>query len=209
MNDREAFDLYPEDNWVYDKKEIADIFEVGNGFLIPDAQEYCVKPRINLDGCSIGSRFVKNLEGFTVPDGHLWFEKLEGIHWTCDFFRDRNSWTMKNSYQGFPFENDHKKFYLWRRLDQETIIKHSLSFVIKKCFKVLVNIKTAPVVNFEFIGLNAIECHLRANTDPVEYKDIVPDWEGIYVNKQSMKEMGYAYIEDKENHPGRKGFWVK
>lgn len=209
MNDREAYDLYPEDNWVYDKTEIAKIFEVKCGHLIPDNKEYCVKPKMNLDGCSIGSRFVKNIEGFTVPEGHHWFEKLKGIHWTCDFFRDGNSWNMRNCFYGEMYPNDHTRFQFWKRLDQQTIMDNNLTLVLKTCMKVLHNIRSAPIVNFEFLGLKAIECHLRGNTDPVEYDVIIPDWDGIYRNKDQMIEQGYDYIVDKEDHPGRKGFWVK
>lgn len=209
MNDREAFYLYPEDNWVYDKTEIASVFEVDYGKLIPDDKEYCVKPKINLEGCSIGSKFVKNLEGFVVPEGLQWFEKLEGIHWTCDFIKTENGWEMMNIFSGVPFIRDHTKFQFWYTIDAERFEKNNLHLVMDPCQKILAEIKSAPVVNFEFIGTKAIECHLRGNTDPVEYDLIIPDWEGIYRDKQDMKEQGFIYIEDKQEHPGRKGFWVK
>lgn len=206
MNDQEAYELYPEDNWVYDKAEIAAFFKVRQGLLIPDDAEYCVKPRTNLEGCSIGSKFVRDLKGFTVPEGFCWFEKLEGIHWTCDFVKtEENGWLMTNPFKGVPYSKDHKRFQYWERLKSGDVEW----FDMNACVSVLHNIKKATVVNFEFIGGKAIECHLRGNTDPIEYDLIIPDWEGIYRNKEEMKEKGFIYLKDKENHPGRKGFWAK
>ena len=76
----------------------------------------------------------------------------------------------------------------------------------------LSEIKVAPIVNVEYIGNNIIEAHLRANTDPVQWDTFVPVWEDDnhydYTNEE-WKRMGYQYIKDVQNHPGRVGFWVR
>lgn len=41
-----------------------------------------------------------------------------------------------------------------------------------------------------------------------EAYELYPEDNWVY-DKEEMKENGFIYLKDEENHPGRKGFWVK
>lgn len=201
MTDAEAWNKYPEDRWVYDKIDIAVRYGVdcGSGCYmpIPTSNKYVVKPIINLDGCSIGSRIVENLEGFTVPDNSGWFEYLEGEHWTVDFRRVGDGWESENFFYGVK---DHTKFLRWFYSNDIPDVNFGL---------VLSKIKQAPIVNFEGIGDKVIEVHLRGNTDPVQWDEFVPVWKGYDYRFYEEQPDVWKYIDDKEDHPGRVGFFVR
>lgn len=204
MHDATAYELYPKDKWIYDKRVIAGLEDVACGDVIPDNKRYCVKPCENLEGCSIGSKIVEDMQGWKVPAGFAWFEYLEGTHWTADYIRDDNGWILQNIFIGDKDSTDHKKFLRWFKpktvdLERYCIYPEWLSAV-----------KEAPVVNIEFIGGKAIEAHLRGNTDPVSYDLLIPMWFNQTPSEISRwKEKGFKYLPETQNHIGRHGFYVK
>ena len=123
MTDSEAWELYPKDRWVYDKRVIADLYGVKHGRMIPNGGKYCIKPITNLFGCSVYSEFVDKAAGYQVPKTMEWFEFLEGPHWTADYFRVNGTWEMKNAFRGYPNKDNHKRFDKWVRMP-ETLYQH-------------------------------------------------------------------------------------
>lgn len=207
MHDEEAYELYAPDRWVYDKRLIAQLEKVRSGDTarIPDDGKYCVKPRYNLEGCSIGSKIVQDMKGWKVPREYAWFEYLEETHWTADYFRDdEGRWNINNIFIGDKNPADHKKFLRWYKPEPSEL---GQCCIYPKWLHV---IKEAPVVNVEFIGTKAIEAHLRGNTDPVEYDLLIPMWfPQTPYEIARWKEKGFKYLPETQNHIGRHGFYVK
>lgn len=204
MNDREAFYKYPRDSWVYEKSNIAELYGVRFYSTIPDNRAYCVKPNVNLDGCSIDSKIVASLKGFTVPEGCLAFEYLDGIHWTADYkYLEDKGWVIDNVYRGIKSSDNFHRFTKW-------FVPHEFTTDELTMPDFLNYIMVAPVVNVEYIGNKAIEVHLRGNTDPIEYDEFYPDWGNYTIfDHYDFLDAGYVYIVDKEEHPGRLGFYCK
>lgn len=203
MDDFAAYSLYPKDNWVYDKREIADLYNVKYFKVIPTNEKFCVKPFKNLFGCSVNSQIVDNLKGFNTPSECLAFEYLEGIHWTADYeYTELHGWVSKNVYIGEKFENNHQRFKHWYAIKPNLTFDNFSYFKIPKFLEYIIQ---TPIVNVEYIGNKAIEVHLRGNTDPVGWDEIIPVWDTYPINFPQ----GYQYFDDKENHPGRVGFFVK
>lgn len=207
MTDLEAWQLYPQDRWVYDKRVIADLYGVKHGRMIPEEGKYCIKPIVNLMGCSVNSKIVHSPKGAEILKMMEWFEFLEGPHWTADYVRVEGVWEMRNAFRGFPNKDDHTRFDKWVRMP-ETFYQH-IPLWLKK-------VQQANVVNVEFIGHHAIEAHLRGNTDPVMYDEFYPVWEEgldfvVYGDRDiiDLSNAGYQFIVDEEDHPGRIGFYVK
>ena len=222
MTDREAYSLYPDDGWIYDKIYVAGLQNIRCGYSgapIPYDGNYCVKPIRNLDGCSIGSHIVENMMFWTPPFGSTWFEYIDAIHWTADFIKDETgNWIATNKFVGILNEKDHRKFDFWIREEEfmksealKEKEKVSLEQVFNTIPKFLKDVKQAPIVNLEFRGNIVIDAHLRPNSDPVEWDCMKPVWgcepDSKYLT--SMRDRGFEYIPETENHVNRFGFFVK
>lgn len=222
-NDREAFIRYSGANYIYNKAQVAEHFGVRWGTQsIPDDGKYCIKPLMNLDGCSKDAIIVENVKGMELQPGFGYFEYLKGRHWTFDVINDGYLFDVNREvaipnivsvFEGTPHPLDFKKFLKWERIlnpqREEIEFLHSDQFALMiENINIMVDFDIRPdlVINFEMIGNKPIEIHLRRNTDPVDWDVFYPVWKDIPVPAEAKS---LKYIPDTENHPDRIGFYVR
>ncbi len=194
MTDWEAYELYREDVIWYNKLYVARSlgYNAGYGF-IPSDGLYVIKPMVNLDGCGFGAEVDWYKRGDIVPEKYFWSEFFYGRHITIDYTKVDGQWIQGDTFEGFKdLPIDMRKFNSWCR----TQFPYKLSDVFNE-------IQTDKL-NIEIIGEKIIEVHLRHNTDPIQYDRFIPIWDETQICPD-----GYVRIQDKENHPGRLGFFVE
>lgn len=194
MTDHEAYSLYPGDNIWYNKLYLAKRlgYNAGTG-PVPYDGEFVIKPTINLHGCGIGAKIGYYKKNYPVPDDYFWSEVFTGRHITIDYSKINGYWCQGHTFEGFKDDpTDLLKFSLWRKVEYP--------YVLPEIF----NDVQVDTLNIEIIGNKIIEVHLRHNTDPVEYDCFIPIWS----NEQDCPQ-GHVRIDDRENHPGRLGFFIK
>lgn len=194
MTDSEAYQLYPKDNIWYNKLFLSGIlgYNAGYGFIYKSGR-YIVRPIINLQGCGIGAKIGDYQKGDQIPHGYFWSEVFTGRHITIDYIKIRGVWIQGHTFEGFKDDpEDLLKFSMWRKVEY----RYELPSVF--------NTIRTDKLNIEIIGDKIIEVHLRHNTDPVEYDFFIPIW-----SEDQMCPEGCIRIADREDHPGRLGFFVK
>lgn len=194
MNDFEAYSLYTRDNVWYDKLYLAQRlgYSAGGG-PIPNDGKFVIKPRINLRGCSIGAKIGYFKKNDPIPQEHFWSEVFTGRHITVDYSKIDGRWCQGHTFEGFrDNQEDLLKFSLWRRVEY--------TYVLPNMFDEI----QVDNLNIEIIGDKIIEIHLRHNTDPVDHDCFIPIWS----DKQQCPP-GHVRIDDREDHPGRLGFFIR
>ncbi len=86
-DDADAWLLYPDYRWVYDKLCIAqsqDLNAAPHG-VSPTHYPVFSKPMINLKGMGIGSKMIASAEEMTYAAGHFWMDLLDGPHVSTDY----------------------------------------------------------------------------------------------------------------------------
>lgn len=194
MTDSEAYQLYPKDSVWYNKLFLAEMLNYNVGYgLIFKSGRYIVRPTVNLQGCGIGATIGDYQKGDQIPIGYFWSEIFTGRHITIDYSKINNSWQQGHTFEGFKNDPENLlQFSMWKRVEY--------NYELPSIF----NSIQASQLNIEIIGDKIIEVHLRHNTDPVDYDVFIPIWEYT----QQCPD-GFVKINDKEQHPGRLGFFVK
>lgn len=87
-DDADAYRLFPEHRWLYNKLMICDTQGIANGphGLEPSAFPVFSKPIYNMRGMGAGSRVLHNVSEYRLHQrpGHMWMELLEGEHVSSD-----------------------------------------------------------------------------------------------------------------------------
>ena len=188
----------PKDLWVYNKLKLSKFlgYKCGNRNKTPVfGKEYVVRPQQNPDGMGVGAKIIKlTQENFeeTVKEGYFWCEKFEGRHLSYDFEYGINELTVEGVRDS--------KSPLWKwtrwvkvkdRIELPQFLKPQAQYY--------------RWINFESIGGNIIEVHLRPNKDFLNttYTEVVPIWSGQEVNPPA----GYKFVKAQDYK--RIGFYVK
>lgn len=193
MTDYEAFDKYPNDNHWYDKLFVAHTFGVRAGVeTIPEDGRYVIRPIINLDGCGLGAQIRQCTKGEKIDPTMFWSEVFFGPHVTIDYTRINGKWVQGHTFEGLNTPTNLMQFSAWFLTDYQYILPEELTSV------------ESDHINLELIGGRIIEVHLRHNTDPVEHDIFIPIWS----EEQPHPGITWERIADREDHPGRLGFYV-
>ena len=94
--DFQAWQIYPEHRWVFNKLELALRlgYDAGPACVpITRSGKYVVRPIYNLYGMGIGAKVIhinimqsKSMENHAlIPPGYFWCEAFEGEHKSVDF----------------------------------------------------------------------------------------------------------------------------
>ena len=165
-DDMLSYQMYPDQNWVYNKLRICETQNIEHGphGLIPSAFPVFSKPIYNLRGMGTGSRIINNseeLERYSQP-GHFWMPLLQGEHISSDIAVINGVPEWWKHTIGLPMEQG--MFNYW------TVMKESRSDIEKYCRiwlgKYLNNY--TGMVNLETIGGSIIDCHLRLSDQWVD-----------------------------------------
>jgi len=193
MEDWEAWDLYPEHRWVFNKLELA--MRLGHvcgptPMPVPYSGNYCVRPIYNLGGMSAGARiiFLERECVLELPPSYFWCEQFKGKQYSVNYeWQDERFVPVHTSIGENPQDNIYR-FSRWYTVDH----KH---YELPLWIREFSNVKK---INIEFIENNILEIHLRQGEDfpqgsseliPV-YADSDPNMIDIYVSE------GWQFDED-------------
>ena len=156
-----AFDKYNKDNWVYNKYNIAKLQGLDCNVMPIEPTNFPIilRPIINLYGMSKDTYKITSLDNFHLHWGHqgFWCQYLEGIHRSIDCVIINNKIMWKCCFIGHKINNVIGGFDYWE-LDWSplnSIIIANINKIINKLTEY------SGIMNFECIGNNIIECHLR------------------------------------------------
>ncbi len=158
-DDGDAWGLYPEHRWVYDKLRLAESQQLtcGPHGIDPAAFPVFSKPVFNLRGMGTGSRIIRSLRDYRAHQrpGHFWMPMFEGEHVSTDVavVRGRPRWWRHTI--GLAIGEG--------MFDHWTVLAEPRPAIEKPCAAWLRRHMRGytGMVNFETIGARIIEAHLR------------------------------------------------
>ncbi len=157
--DSDAYRLFPEHRWVYNKLLVAETqgLECGPHGLPPERFPVFSKPIYNLRGMGIESRILASREEYEREQapGHLWMPLLEGEHVSTDAAVVDGEAVWFRHVTGTPLPGG--MFDYWTVLaEHRPGLEASLSSWLARHLR-----GYSGAVNFETIDGKIIECHLR------------------------------------------------
>lgn len=157
--DSDAYRLFPEHRWVYNKLLVAESqgLECGPHGLAPERFPVFSKPIYNLRGMGIESRVLASREEYEREQaaGHLWMPLLEGEHVSTDAAVVDGEAVWFRHVIGTPLPGG--MFDYWTVLaEHRPELEESLSAWLAEHLR-----GYSGAVNFETIDGKIIECHLR------------------------------------------------
>jgi hypothetical protein len=158
-DDPDAWLLYPEHRWVYNKMMIAETQGLEHGpFGVPPTHyPVFAKPIVNLKGMAVGSQVLRSVEdwGRQPRPGHMWMPLFEGEHVSTDVavVDAEPCWwrhTIGKALPGGIFD-------YWTVLaEPRPDLERTLAAWLRRHLR-----GYTGMVNVETIGGNIIEAHLR------------------------------------------------
>ncbi len=157
--DGDAYALFSQHRWVYNKLLIAETQGMVHGLHGMDPPSFPVfsKPIYNMRGMGAGSRVLRSKEDYQLLQrpGHMWMPLLEGEHVSTDAAVVDGEARWWRHVVGSPFGEgmfDHWVVLAGARPDIEAYCGEWLSRTLRGY---------TGMVNFETIGGRIIEVHLR------------------------------------------------
>jgi hypothetical protein len=157
--DADAYQLFPQHRWVYNKLAVAESQGIPCGLhgIIPGAYPVFSKPVYNMRGMGVGSRVLrsqKEYERYQRP-GHFWMQRLEGEHVSTDVAIVDGEAKWWRHVVGMALEEG--KFDYW------TVLAESRPELEAYCGAWLRDHLAgySGMVNLETIGGRIVEVHLR------------------------------------------------
>jgi hypothetical protein len=222
LTDIEAYKLWPNLNWMYDKPKLCESLKVKHNFsgIMPEEFPVFQKPIQNLHGRGQNTKLISNPKEFEksyVP-GTFWMPAYTGNHWSVDVIMLNGKVADYFCVLGHPSFDGMFDYWEYKGRVDENIGKydeHMLQASIKAtdfCEKHLQDYGWSGVINFELIGENIIEVHLRMSPQfAVMYGEAVlkqlPDvYAGNKYKKDPMKQTppgGYVlpmFVEEAPKH---------
>ncbi len=158
-DDPDCWNLFPQQNWIYDRLRIAESQGVpcGPHGVKPEKFPVFSKPVINLKGMGIGSRLIAceaEWENAYQP-GHMWMQYFTGEHVSTDCVVERGQIKWLRHATGET--GTHGTFRFWTI--HAATMPDLQDFLERWTAKHLSDY--CGMVNFETIGGRIIEAHLR------------------------------------------------
>lgn len=158
-DDPDCWNWYPEHRWIYDKLRIAESqgLPCGPHGVSPLSFPVFSKPMINLKGMGIGSRPMSSaaeLDHHYAP-GHMWMPLLNGAHVSTDCAVEDGCVKWLRHATGTTWTEG--MFQYWTiRAESDPALDAYLSGWVSRHMR-----GYTGMMNFETIGSNIIEAHLR------------------------------------------------
>jgi hypothetical protein len=166
FSDSDAWPLFPEHNWIYDKLEVARSqgLRCGPHGVPPPAYPVFSKPVTNIFGMGAGSRLLRSADEYErhCQPGHMWMEHLTGDHISTDAAVVEGRAVWRRSAIGRPMAGG--TFDHWEILpDGVTGVSRYVTSWIGEWLPGFTGI-----INLETIGGRIIEAHLRLSDQWVD-----------------------------------------
>jgi len=206
--DYQAWELYPQYRWVFNKLEIALKLGYRAGPActpLPSTLNHykvIIRPIYNLYGMGIGAKvctFIPEIDNDFIihhghiPPGYFWCEYFEGTHYSIDYKATNASkdslfrWESFHAMIGEHSEKNLTKFTKWKCVKSPKI---KLPAFLNKIIDI-------DFLNIELIGNKIIEIHLRTGNDILHNKQIgtvaIPIWKNEEYKIKELKEQGYKF----------------
>lgn len=211
MEDWDAWSIYPQHRWVYNKLELSCKLGYVCGpapMPVPYSGYYCIRPIMNLGGMAAQAE-IKYLEKdkiLEIAPAHFWCERFIGTQYSVNFEWQDGTLVPVHTSVGFNKSNNLYRFQSWKRV-------YDRSFELPNW---ICEFQDVEKINMEFIGDKIIEIHLRWGEDfPEGAEEII----AIYDNSdptlsKKLEQQGYLWEEDyvdaEKNIPhARLGFYYK
>lgn len=157
--DSDAFRLYPEHRWVYNKLAMAESqgLEAAPHGLAPGRFPVFSKPIYNLRGMGIESRVLRSREEYERAQtaGHMWMALLEGEHVSSDAAVVDGEPVWFRHVVGVPLEGGMFDYWTVLAEPRPELEGHLGAWLRRRLAGY------SGAVNLETIGGRIIECHLR------------------------------------------------
>jgi hypothetical protein len=157
--EQDAWHLFPQYRWVFNKLQIAESQGLACGLHGMDPESYPVfsKPVYNMRGMGAGSRVLRSAKEYQryLRPGHIWTTLLEGEHVSSDIAVIRGRAVWWRHVLGRALEDG--KFDYWTVLaaGRPEVERHCGEWIARNLSDY------TGMVNLETIGARIIECHLR------------------------------------------------
>jgi len=172
-NDLEAWEMYPEYNFIYNKMFICKFQNIKHYPMpiYPNKYPIVIKPIINLMGMGLNAIKINNDNEFEkhLNNNHFWSEYFEGEHLSWDIILKKGQINFLSSFKGYK-NKIFGAFNYW-----ELIKNKKLPIIINELVKTHLSDYTG-CLNVETIDNNMIECHLRigdADQLPKDYLRLI------------------------------------
>jgi len=212
MEDWDAWQLYPQHRWIYNKLDLSLRLGYSCGptpMPVPKSGEYCVRPIMNLGGMSAGATIQYLEEGkvHELPPSYFWCERFIGNQYSVNFEWQNGELEAVHTSVGKNSPESLYRHEKWTRLPNR---KFKLPVWITE-------LQDVEHINMEFIGDNILEIHLRWGEDfPTEAAtEVISVWDDTTKEYcQELESQGYTfyeeYVDAEKNIPhARLGFYYK
>jgi hypothetical protein len=207
LEDSEAYIKYPHHRKWFNKLWFSEQmgYYCGPGGIPPNKSGwYISRPVMNIRGMGLRSKriYIQKGDVSVVGPGDFWCEWFDGHQYSVDFQNDHGIWKSISVYKAERNIENLSSFIKWERCNKD--------FYLPSIFNDLLDLN---VINVEFINNNPIEVHLRSSFDPKE-DILIPIWEGQEKTIDIYRQLGYKFIDSKDNCDGfldipRIGFMIK
>ncbi|XP_065666136.1 uncharacterized protein LOC136087394 [Hydra vulgaris] len=197
--DIDAYHLFPEYNWVYNKLLVAEKQNLPcgpHGTLPPKDCKYPIfsKPIYNLRGMGACIQIFKDEEEYlnSMKPGHMWSKLLVGEHWSSDVALVDGKLKWQCHTRGHALKDG--TFDYWE-IKENNFLNTRIQDFVEQLFS-----GYTGMMNLETIDGVIIEIHLRfADQWPDLYGDwFVPSLVNLYANKEFTvglsKGNGYSVV---------------
>ncbi len=157
--DSDAYRLYPEHRWVYNKLLVAESqgLDAGPYGLPPERFPVFSKPIYNLRGMGVASRVLASRAEYDreLAPGHFWMPRLEGDHVSTDVavVEGRARWFRHTV--GAPLDDGMFDYWVVEAAARPELESYLAGWLAGHLAGY------SGALNFETIGGRIIECHLR------------------------------------------------
>lgn len=159
-NDIEAYKMYPEHNFIYNKLELFKYQKLDCNPLpiLPNKFPVVVKPIINLKGMGLDSIIINNINEYNnhSTSGFFYCTFLSGKHYSWDLIINDGKIVYYTVFQGYKYKEENRfgTFKYWKQ-EEKPLLKIIKQYIDDK-FK-----NFTGHINIETIGNYMIEGHLR------------------------------------------------
>lgn len=169
LDDPEAYRLFPEYSWLYNKLMICEMqdFACGPDGINPEFFPVFVKPIYNLRGFGAGSGLATNESDYKslICPGRMWMTSFSGDHISTDIALDKGRVVWLSHTKGTPASNG--VFDVWQTgVTINENIKDNICTWAERIF-----CGFTGIINIETIDGGIIEVHLRMAS---QYIDLYP-----------------------------------
>jgi hypothetical protein len=199
IDDATAWELYPRHRWVYNKLLIAETSGLPHGphGTMPARYPIYSKPIYNMRGMGTGGRVIRDEKEYdaALQPGHMWMAYLVGPHVSTDVALERGKPCWWRSTTGKPAQATGTFDYWTVHAEVDPDLEASLASWIAQHLA-----DFTGVVNFETIGGQLLECHLRMSEQWLDLNG--PGWLSAVVKLYAegswrlaeARQVGYSVV---------------